>query len=454
MSFNLDDLKNIMQKAGVTRLYAKYLRRNNNSKQQFYIARGDWAALQLLPMGNVVAFHGSDNPASETAHKRTNFKADLNFAWLNEQGQVFPVPSAQLILYPKYPEIRLGSLSRGASWSPSDLLNQQTEGRILFLGVHPDGRIFGFIAAHDSEIAAEYRAAVPIDGDGVLRTLMLPAIGNSRSKLLVELRRIHMLGWITSKRLESGGRLVSCEAPQCGGYTLEAELNIIPNGRAEPDYLGWEIKAHTVPNFDRLPTAGSITLMTPNPNGGYYKEHGAAAFLRRYGYPDTQGRVDRINFGGVHRANVPVNNVPKGGIVSILTVDGYDRAGDTVTDPDQCGVSLRTDTGDVIARWDYASLITHWQKKHGSAAYVPMMKGEDPRRYRYGPVVRLGEVTSINYFLRAITDGVIVYDPAPKLENASTAPRTKERHQFRIASRDIGALYQELKSTSVTGDTS
>lgn len=241
----------------------------------------------------------------------------------------------------------------------------------------------------------------------------------------------------------------NCNAPQCGGYTLEAELGIIPNGRAEPDYLGWEVKAHTVRNFLRPPTAGSITLMTPNPNGGYYKENGVADFLRHYGYPDTKGIEDRINFGGVHRAGVPVNNVPKRGIVSVLTVDGYDRASDTVTDPDRCGISLRTDNGHIIARWDYAGLLTHWQKKHENAVYVPMTKDISPLRYSYGPVVRLGEKTSIRHFLRAISDGVIVYDPAPKLENASTAPRTKERHQFRIASRDIDKLYDTVTLESV-----
>lgn len=327
---------------------------------------------------------------------------------------------------------------------------EQAEGRVFCLGVHPDGKILGFIAAHDSELAAEYRASMPPEGDGVLRTLTLPSIGDSKSKLLAELRRVHALGWITSKRLNRDGNVIPCEAPQCGGYTLEAELNIIPNGRAEPDYLGWEIKAHSVQDFVRPPTSGSITLMTPNPNGGYYKDHGAANFLRHYGYPDTQGRDDRINFGGVHRANVPVNNVPKGGIVTILTVDGYDRMRDTVTDPTICGISLRTDAGEIIAHWDYAGLLSHWQKKHGNAAYVPMIKGEDPLRYIYGPVVRLGQKTSIQHFLRAIADGLIVYDPAPKLENASTAPRTKERHQFRIASRDISALYDTFSLEKVT----
>ena len=53
---------------------------------------------------------------------------------------------------------------------------------------------------------------------------------------------IHELGWIESKRLNSDGKAISYRAPNGGGYTLEAELGIVPNGVSEPDYLGWEVK--------------------------------------------------------------------------------------------------------------------------------------------------------------------------------------------------------------------
>jgi hypothetical protein len=52
-------------------------------------------------------------------------------------------------------------------------------------------------------------------------------------------------------------------------------LGISPNGRSEPDYLGWELKAYS---------GSRITLMTPEPNGGLYGEKGVAEFLRTYGY--------------------------------------------------------------------------------------------------------------------------------------------------------------------------
>ena len=46
---------------------------------------------------------------------------------------------------------------------------------------------------------------------------------------------------------------------------------IIPNGRSEPDYMGWEMKAYS---------SGRITLMTPEPDGGMYGEAGVKAFVR------------------------------------------------------------------------------------------------------------------------------------------------------------------------------
>ena len=99
-----------------------------------------------------------------------------------------------------------------------------------------------------------------------------------------------------SKQLDSDRRLKPCNAPQCGGFTLEAELGIAKNSSAEVlahgHRLGWEIKQHTVANFDRV-EAGTITLMTPEPTGGFYRERGVEAFVRQFGYADKHERPDR-----------------------------------------------------------------------------------------------------------------------------------------------------------------
>ena len=85
-----------------------------------------------------------------------------------------------------------------------------------------------------------------------------------------------------------------------GGYTLEAELGILPNGYAEPDFMGWEVKQYGVRDFERYTAKSPVTLMTPEPTGGVYRDGGLEVFLRRFGYPDKAGNAGRINFGGVY----------------------------------------------------------------------------------------------------------------------------------------------------------
>jgi hypothetical protein len=84
--------------------------------------------------------------------------------------------------------------------------------------------------------------------------------------------------------------LKPCLAPQCGGSV------------AEPDFFGWEVKQHAAANFSRPDSGAAITLMTPEPTGGFYKEKGVEAFVRTFGYPDKNDKPDRLNFGGIHRA--------------------------------------------------------------------------------------------------------------------------------------------------------
>ena len=51
--------------------------------------------------------------------------------------------------------------------------------------------------------------------------------------------------------------------------------------------------------------------------------------------------------------------------------------------------------------------------------------------------------------LRALAAGGVYYDPGIKLEFASTKPVVKRRSQFRIASKNIGALYEIVEVVEV-----
>lgn len=437
---NLEKLKKIFKDHGCHRALFKVLAANDNSKNQFYLG-GDFSAVSILPCKNI-----RQEREGELAHtnrtKKEIFKADVEFYWLDETGKMSLAPKVQLILYPQYPEVRMSGFLSGCRNAPAELIRIREEGRILFFGIDTSGRIFGYVTEAKSPLAKEVRARKNLNEEGIFRELTLEEEGDHRTILLRELGIIHRKGYIPGKKLTPNGP-VTYTAQNAGGYTLEAELGIRPNGFAEPDYMGWEIKQHSVDDFERIETK-VITLLTPEPTGGVYRDEGPEAFIRKYGCPDRMGREDRLNFGGLHYIN-HVNE--RTGLKLIL--EGYDPEKGKITDTGG-GICLVNDD-DVAAKWPYETLIDHWKRKHAKAAYIPALcrKDDQGRAYWYGPEVRLCEGTDILILLGALYEGKVYYDPGIKLENASDNPKIKRRSQFRIHSKNIRHIYRTLEQTKV-----
>ena len=78
-------------------------------------------------------------------------------------------------------------------------------------------------------------------------------------------------------------------------------LGIKPNAFAAPDYLGWEVKQYSVSNLEKNNAKTPVTVFTPEPTEGVYTASGVEEFIRRYGYPDLNGKEGRLNFGGVYK---------------------------------------------------------------------------------------------------------------------------------------------------------
>ncbi len=431
----IDQLKTILLAHRCTTLYAKVLAVNDNSKQQVYFG-SDFEALHLFPHGEITP---DTDPENET------LKAALNFSWVQDDGSICQAPGTQLILYPQYPEVRFSGFLQGCRNRPSSTMTDRVAGRVLFLAVSGNN-ILGYVTGPETPLAAEFRALHLQPQDGVFFELLLPQVPtpeDTRACLLHELRRINALGWIDSKQLSADGRLKPCNASQCGGYTLEAELGIPKNSKAEPDFMGWEVKQHAVPSFNSL-NSSVVTLMTPEPNGGYYGEQGLEAFVRRFGYPDKTGRPDRLNFGGIHR--VAQRHTSTG---LTMQLQGFDPA--TGKFLPSGAIRLVSDTGEVAASWGFAGLITHWTRKHKKAVYVPSQCRMEPaRQYCYGPRVRLALRTDFLRLLRAMSAGSVYYDPGIKVEQASSAkPTHKGRSQFRVVSRNLDALYESIELVTV-----
>jgi MvaI/BcnI restriction endonuclease family len=429
---NLNQLKEEMRRVGVRQLYFKRLSDNDNSKNQIYLGP-DFSALNILPAGEL-----------EEDRKNPNIlKAPLNFSWLSD-GILSRAPHAQLILYPQYPEVRFSGFLLGCQDPPSKLMTVRRAGRLLFFGVRDDGQVIGYVVWPDSALSLEIEKLNLQPDSGVFSSIPLDFRTDDRGLLLRELRRIARLGWIDSKRLNSQGELVGCNSPNCGGYTLEAELGVRPNGLSDPDFHGWEIKQHNVVQLSRPDSGGPITLMTPEPTGGIYIEKGIREFIRRFGYADRQ-IPDRRNFGGIHSA---LKICAKTDLR--LTLDSYDGRNCKITDLSS-GISLVNEKGEAAATWHYKDLLKHWMKKHARAAYVPSIKRISKGiQYQYGGSVRLAEGTDFLLFVNAMAKGAVYYDPGIKIENYSQGRSVvKKRSQFRIKSANIKLLYSTVEEVCV-----
>jgi len=440
---SLGNLKKIMASLDVTRLIVKKLSPNDNSKNQIYLGH-DFQSLNIIPFRSITA----DTTLDSSGSKRDRFKAPVDLLWADAEGRLCPAPDAQMILYPKYPEVRMSGFLNGCDFAPAEHLRSRLEGRLLFLGIRANGQIIGHVTGPDNPASRELHAQKNLEQIGVF--LALPLEGQAKDtkrKLITALRDVHLEGWIDSVILRNG-ELIPYSASNGGGYTLEAKLGVIPNGISEPDFLGWEIKQHGVTALDKPHSGSPVTLFTPEPTAGIYKDKGVEFFIRKFGYADKNGKPDRLNFGGIYRYGCKVAST---GLT--LQLVGYNCETRKIENPDG-GITLLSQDGEPAAIWLYADLMRHWNRKHLQAAYIPSLSRIEPsRQYRYGNIIELGKGTDFLKVLEAITKGIVYYDPGIKLENASTSrPKTKRRSQFRIKSAELKGLYHEMELVDVMGE--
>lgn len=436
----ISSLQALMKSHGAKRFYAKKLSPNDNSKNQVYLG-GDFSALNIIPHGHINT--DSDDVAGS---KRDRAKAGISFSWVDE-SDLYEAPSAQLILYPKYPEVRMSGFLKGCRKGPSEVMSVRDEGRVLILGISNDGHVLGYAAGRDHPLAREIHARTDLRETGIfLEIPPEPEDGNTRTQLLSKLADIYRKHWIPSKKLGAGGLSYPYSARNGGGYTLEAELGISPNGYSEPDFLGWEIKQYGVGDFERFRPKSPVTLMTPEPTGGIYRDEGVASFLRSYGYADKSGNADRVNFGGIYACGRDFH--PVTGLR--LELQGYNAETGKISDING-GITLLSQRDEIAAIWKFTGILEHWNRKHAQAAYIPSLFHTPPPEYHYGPRILLCEQTDFTLFLKAISDGVVYYDPGIKMEQASSPrPVIKRRSQFRVQHNKLVQLYHNHEYENVS----
>ncbi len=446
---SVEGLISLYRDQGVTRIYYKLLSPNDNSKNQPYMA-GHLTDLGLLPTGEVTE-STSVSGKTKDPKRKIKYSVKLDYSWMSPQGEIYPAPDAKLIYYPQYPEVRLSGFLTKSGFDMGGWMDPgkkgREPGRILFLGITESRKILAYLAVPDSRIVKEVNDYPSIAITGVFNELSAKGdkkIISAKELLLQELRRIHQKSWIESKRLNGDGSVRKYNAQNGGGYTLEAELGVIPNGYADPDFMGWEIKQFGVKKCELI-NSKVLTLMTPEPDGGYYVDQGVDAFMRKYGYQSPRIN-DRLDFTGRHLANELCS---KSGLM--LVVDGYDSENEAITKASGC-IALIDHAGNPASIWTFRKLVEHWKRKHAKAAYIPSLSRKEvdnSKSYSYCNNVRLFEGTTFVKLLQALTEAHIYYDPGIKLENASTKPKTKRRSQFRIKSSLLGCLYEKQSDVDV-----
>lgn len=440
---SLGGLSEAMRDAGVVRLFFKVLVKNNNDKQQVYIAT-DMAKIGFLPTGETEA--ARSRSTKKNPKGTAIFHTDMPLAWLNHDGNLFPAPGTKLIFYPQYPEVRISGFLENCECAPTDLLSitcrGKEPGRVLFLGVTRDERVIAHVVAPEGPVADEIRKSEYPISHGVLREILFREAVDSRRLLLSELARIHRMGWVDPVKLTKDG-MVPYDKRNAIGYTLEAHLGIFPNGDAAPDFHGWEVKASTVKALGRN-LSTKISIMTGSPTGGLIREIGWRSFVKQYGYRNNEKPPGRIDFNGVHTFGVRQG---KTGLT--LDIEGY---GEREILDETGGVIIRNDDGEVLLKWHFSKLIDHWKTKHSNVVFIPGVASETtPRRFHFDRKVKLGIGTDFFRVLEAIKTGGVVYDSGLWVnpEGATPKDRGKERHQIRVCPRKTSSLYRKVEDVDV-----
>lgn len=438
MSFSeYSSLAAFMVSLGVRKAFYKHLTDNDNSKQQIYLG-GDFKTLTEIPFGEILKY---------TDAKKPNFKAPVEFWWINDNQEYSPAPHTQLILYPKYPEVRLSGFMSACSTAPKGYMNpvpidergekNSKDGRVLIFGVTDEGRVYGYLAVKDSLVSRSiFSANFSSDfAGGTLRHFPLDTEGkNSKLVLLSKLSEIHQMGWIESCRLDKTGQKIPYNARNGGGYTLEALFGITPNGRSEPDFKGWELKAFK---------GSRLTLMTPEPDAGFYYTEGAKEFTLKYGH-DSPPALKYFTGTHVHG----VINKPSG---MLMEIHGFNQEKGKIEDVSG-GIYLIAPDGSEAAIWSFSVLLKHWSRKHAHACYVKYLieLRSGVQGFSYTSPVFLGEGTDFALFLKAMGSGTIVYDPATKvIELKSGNTGVKARSQFRMNFSKLGSLYTSFSNQEI-----
>ena len=181
-------------------------------------------------------------------------------------------------------------------------------------------------------------------------------------------------------------------------------------------------------------------MLTPEPDGGFYKDQGVTKFTQKYGYSDKKGRTGRMNFSGIHK----VGTVSRRSLeLQLIGVDDIEK-GKFKADGWLGLIDMR---GNVAASWSFTKLLNHWQTKHAKTVFIGFERSGD--YFHFAHEVQMGEGTSFSNLLRSFATQAVYYDPGIKVEQSNGRLRTKTRSQFRVNKKNLAPLFDRFTDVDV-----
>lgn len=470
--FDIPDLEaasKLLQAHGCNIALIKALPKNANDKNQVYI-HSDASLLN-----SIFALEFSDREASTSQTKKSSKPGRRipeavfeNFSWLATDGQRFKTKACKAIVYAQYPEARLSGFVTDNGEMPRSLSIDYTKSeellpRYLIIGATKTGEAIAMIAV-DPELAfvQEFKTLDNYFGSSVCKAIVIGQ-DTGTQKLEVILRDNVAAQTLLGCRFDKQGNTIPFIGTQVHGYTLEHACGIKPNSDKNGDIFGIELKCFT---------RKKLTLFTPEPDGGLYKEN-FNLFMTTYGY-EKEGAY---RFTGLHRA---YQENTKSQLTLKITCQHAIKEKDAETgkktlqyqagyyNPEVAITKQMTDmkviledkAGSIAASWSLERLLNCWGAKHNEVVYVPAEKivNEEQEtleagykwKVKFTDQVLWCHKTNAEKLFQAIHNGIVYLDPAPKY--CPDNPKdNKRRSQWRINDIYMSAsdLYEEVKSVKL-----
>lgn len=452
---SVDALLDVFKPFACSTVLIKKLGKNNNDKNQVYIHSNPDFLNGLFDLE-----FGYREPSTSRKKLGTGLPIPVGifneFYWLDTEGKQHRVPDCKAVFYAQYPEVRLSGFKADSGIIPASMSIGFTKSnpeatRFLALGGDSQGKTYAVMVVEPENKFLEDFKKLDYHRDSKACKVIEIAHEKTASKRLESLLKERVGGKdVKGCRLDASGTTLPFNAPQVHGYTLEHELGIATNASKEGDIFGIELKCFT---------GKRLTLFTTEPDGGLYSVS-FDQFMRKYGY----AKEAVYRFTGLHR--VGSQGKRSGLSLRVLCSNKREPAGPLVDyDTDKkfkdqlqnLQVVLMDDEDEVAASWSLARLLENWGIKHNEAVYVPATVRDNEvreeveqgyrKRVHFGCEVLWCKGTSVERMIRAIVEGVIFLDPAPKLD-PDGPKNNKRRSQWRINNiyRDSEQLY---KNTSI-----